>query len=71
MVTRKRFAHWVIPTLCAALMPIHAFAAPVSDEVRTETVVEADGDITVSHVRLFDPLAAGSLPHPAACDWVE
>ncbi|WP_369635977.1 hypothetical protein [Nocardia sp. JMUB6875] len=52
-------------------MPIHAFAAPVSDEVRTETVVEADGDITVSHVRLFDPLAAGSLPHPAACDWVE
>ncbi|WP_040805783.1 hypothetical protein [Nocardia concava] len=71
MVTRKRFARWVIPALCAALVPIHALAAPVPDEVRTETIVEADGDITVSHVRLFDPLPAGALPHPAACDWVE
>ncbi|GAB2532466.1 hypothetical protein [Nocardia heshunensis] len=71
VIRKRRFARWAMPALCASLLPIHATAAPVADPARTETVVEADADLTVSHVRLYDPLPAGTAPHPAACDWVE
>ncbi|MEC3916400.1 hypothetical protein [Nocardia sp. CDC160] len=66
----RKFARWAVPAVCLSILPIHVIAAS-ADEMRTETIVESDGDLTISHVRLFDPLPAGTPPHPAACDWVD
>lgn len=61
----------VVVLVVSVALAMPAAAASGTPEARTATIVEVDGDVEISVIRLHDPLPPGSAPHPAQCDYIE
>ncbi|QLY29582.1 hypothetical protein [Nocardia huaxiensis] len=68
----RRIAGRVSLTLCCLALPTVSVPAGAAPDAagRTETVIDATGDLTVSRVRMYSPMLSGAAPHPDGCDYI-